>query len=109
MIRKAYTPIYILEYPKRFKRQKRNKRRGDKVVNVEEVEMDEKDYEEMLNDVYGEIKIGNLTFWAGEIVKELDPIAFRCGLSEDVKFKCGKCREIYEDEEDAKNCCEESE
>lgn len=42
----------------------------------------EETYEEELNESYGNIEIGNLTFSAGRIVKELDPIAFRCGMSD---------------------------
>lgn len=42
----------------------------------------EEAYEESLDEIYGEISIGDLTFSAGRIVKELDPIAFRCGISD---------------------------
>jgi len=36
-------------------------------------------YRTMLEDCYGEIKIGDLTFSAARIIEELDPTAFRCG------------------------------
>lgn len=39
-------------------------------------------YEETLNDIYDDVKIGELTFSAGQIVRNLDPVAFRCGVSD---------------------------
>ena len=37
-------------------------------------------YDELLNDCYGEIKLGNLVFSPAEIIKRLDPIAYHLGL-----------------------------
>lgn len=54
----------------------------------------EEAYEEQLDEISGEIQIGNLTFSAGQIVKELDPIAFRCGMADNEDF----VREQAEDE-----------
>lgn len=42
----------------------------------------EEQHEEMLDEVYGEFKVGELTFSAGRIVRELDPIAFRVGMDD---------------------------
>ena len=39
-------------------------------------------YDEMLDEVYGEIKIGTLTFSPSRVLRELDPTAYRIGLSE---------------------------
>ena len=39
-------------------------------------------YDDMLNDVYGPVKIGYLEFDPSEILRELDPIAYRCGLAD---------------------------
>lgn len=39
-------------------------------------------YEEDLNDIYPEVKIGELIFSAGDILRSCDPIAFRCGVSD---------------------------
>tara|TARA_R100000656_G_C3891217_1_gene116623 strand:- start:36 stop:248 length:213 start_codon:yes stop_codon:yes gene_type:complete len=39
-------------------------------------------YEEMLDEVYGEVKFGNLTFSPSSIIRELDETAYRIGLSE---------------------------
>ena len=40
------------------------------------------EYEELLDEVYPDVQIGDLTFTAGRIVRELDPIAFRVGVSD---------------------------
>jgi hypothetical protein len=37
-------------------------------------------YDELLNDCYGEINLGNLVFSPAEIIKRLDPIAYHQGL-----------------------------
>lgn len=42
----------------------------------------EEQYVEMLDDAYGVVKIGEMTFWASQILKNCDPIAYRIGLSE---------------------------
>jgi hypothetical protein len=39
-------------------------------------------YDEMLDECYGLVKIGSLTFSPSRIVSELDPIAYDIGLSE---------------------------
>lgn len=39
-------------------------------------------YEEMLNDCHDSIDICGYTYEAGHALKEIDPIAFRCGVSD---------------------------
>ena len=39
-------------------------------------------YEDVLNECYGRATVGNLTWDAGYVVKNLDPVAFRCGVSD---------------------------
>ena len=39
-------------------------------------------YDDLLNECYGEIKLGDLIFSPAEIIKTLDPIAYRCGLAD---------------------------
>jgi hypothetical protein len=38
--------------------------------------------DEMLDDIYPALKIGNITFYPSRILKELDPIAYGCAISE---------------------------
>ena len=42
----------------------------------------EERYEEMIDDCYGEVQIGNITLSPSECLKKCDPIAFNCGFSE---------------------------
>ena len=72
-------------------------------------EMTEEEYEEQLNEIYGEVEICGMTFDSGRVLKELDPIAFNCGMSdvssEYDKWICGECEEEYDTEEEAEECC----
>ena len=40
-------------------------------------------YEEMITELYDTVSIGELTWDAGRVLRELDPIAFRCGVSDE--------------------------
>ncbi len=43
----------------------------------------EEQYEQMLNDCYEPVKVGSSCQWnAGYVMKELDPVSFRCGVSD---------------------------
>jgi hypothetical protein len=39
-------------------------------------------YDEMLDDCYPMVKIGNLGYSPSRVLKEVDPIAYRCGLND---------------------------
>ena len=39
-------------------------------------------YEELITEVYDTVSIGELTWDAGRVLRELDPIAFQCGLAD---------------------------
>ena len=75
---------------------------------IREVEKSESEYEEMLNDIYGTVEICGMTFDSGRALKELDPIAFRCGMSDlPLQYQCTECDKIYneDDEPEAEACC----
>lgn len=81
-------------------------------MNVYEKEKSENDYEQYLNDAFGTVEICGMTFDQGTALKELDPTAFRCGMSDEpIIYVCGECnREFQEDEQDkAEECCKEDE
>lgn len=71
--------------------------------------MIDEEVEDMLTESFGTIQIGYLTFDAGRILRELDPIAFNCcrdAIGD--RWVCGKCGKEYEDDEDsAETCCKE--
>lgn len=80
------------------------------MVDVEEVETDERDFEELLNDSFGDVNICGMNYPAGTALKKVDPIAFRvANADEPIRFKCGECDEIHEEDEDAQECCKEEE
>lgn len=67
-------------------------------------------YEDLLNEVFEHCVIGHIEFDAGRVLRELDPIAFRCGMADEPsEWECDECGEIYESEEEAEECCQEYE
>jgi len=63
-----------------------------------------------IDELYPEVKIGNLSFSASRIIEELDPIAFNCISSEmEDRWICNECGVEYDSEEEAEECCEEEE
>lgn len=55
---------------------------GYEVVNGE-VTMDDSQYVDTLNDIYGDVAVCGQTFGQGDILQELDPTAFRMGKGEE--------------------------
>ena len=47
---------------------------------LEEVETDQ--YDEFLDEAYGEVEIAGMTFSTSYALKELDPTAYRCGFND---------------------------
>ena len=47
----------------------------------------EEEYEDMLDDVYGEIDVCGMKWPASLVFKRVDPIAFRVGLSDYESFR----------------------
>ena len=76
-----------------------------------ETEMSDDDLQEMITGLYGTVKIGCCEFDTGLILRELDPIAFRCSkddLDDDgEKWICGECETEFDTEEEANDCCKE--
>lgn len=78
-------------------------------MNAELIEKTEDEYEEYLTEIFGSITIGYLIFDAGKIVRELDPIVFRCGMSDlDEEWRCNECNRIYDNKEEAEDCCKKN-
>ena len=54
---------------------------------IELTDADNADYadrfEELITEVYDTVSIGELTWDAGRVLRELDPIAFRCGVADE--------------------------
>lgn len=62
------------------------------MANVEE------NYDDMLDDAYGEFTIGCCTFTASQILRECDPIAYRCGIADFVNADLEDALYNFEDE-----------
>jgi len=56
---------------------------------------DEEKYEEFLNEILTDVKVGNFTFSPGRVLRELDPIAFSCGMSEIEDNLCEICQQDF--------------
>lgn len=62
-------------------------------------------YDEWIDEVHGEVSIGNSTFSPAEILRELDPIGYRVGFSDFVDFDTqdGKVMEL-DDSPECEDC-----
>ena len=70
------------------------------------IEPAEKALEALIDDTYESVSICGIEFSPGQILKELDPIAFRCALLEQPEqWQCLICEEIHDNEDDAASCC----
>ena len=51
------------------------------MVTYSQYELEE-EYDDMIDECSEEIKIGYISFLASRVLKECDPIAYRCGLND---------------------------
>lgn len=70
------------------------------IYDIVDSEYSEDDYEELLNECYGTVKIGSLEYEAGRVLREVDPIAFRVGMSDETD---SIAKEIINDQESIDN------
>lgn len=69
-------------------------------------------YNEMLDEVFGEVEIAGLKYQTSRILNLVDETAYRCGFSDWLDgipepYKCGECGELFEDESEAEECCQD--
>ena len=79
-----------------------------------EPELDDKEAEEELNNIYGDVEVCGIQYPSGMLLREVDPIAFRqtvIDLEDQMphKWKCEECETEYDTEEEAEECCQEEE
>ena len=78
-----------------------------RINTVSEIEADEDDIEQLLNDCYGDVTVCGFTHGQGTLLREIDPVAFRCAVSDEpLRYQCDTCKAVHEYEEDALSCCE---
>lgn len=72
-------------------------------------ELTDKEYEDILNELYEDIIICGMPYAPGYALHEVDPIAFRCGKMDyeasNSVYVCSVCNTEYADEDEAENCC----
>ncbi len=70
-----------------------------------EHEISDDEYEQMLNDIYPEdVSVCGYKHSQGTLLKEIDPIAFQCGKSDEMKWECSECGNVYDEEDEAEEC-----
>lgn len=69
-----------------------------------EHEMTDSEYEDYLNEIYGDVEICGQWFSSGRALRKLDEIAFNCSKSELTQWKCSECGDVYSDESEAEEC-----
>jgi len=71
----------------------------------------EEQYDEMLNECHEQVKLCGMTFDPAYVLKQIDPVAYRCGFAdyqeEEEVFLCPVCGEEHGIEEEARWCCQE--
>lgn len=79
-----------------------------------EVEMfTEDDYSDLLDSTYEEVTVGGMSWSASDVLRKMDPTAFRCGFNDyqetETKYKCPHCFNEYDNYDEAKWCCQNEE
>ena len=82
-------------------------------MSAEKIELTEKKYEDYLNRINVDINILGIIMQQGTILRKCNPIAFKCGMNDydsfNEKWECTKCDSIYDNFDDAENCCNDNE
>ena len=79
-----------------------------KMVNALELRMNVHEFEEWLNELYESVAVCGYIYYQGSLLRSIDPVTFRCIMADEPsKWQCDDCGEIYEDEDDANDCCKE--
>lgn len=81
------------------------KNRKDDSSNYEEL------YDDWLDDTYWDVDICGMKMNAKNVLKEMDPTAYRCWLNDfadsmDDEWVCDECWDTYDNELEAEECCE---
>ena len=78
-----------------------------------EYEATDDEYDDFLDEVNPDISIGSLTYSPSQVLKSVDPVAYRCGKSEyEADYDLGSCEEytdLQEEVEDLENQIEDLE
>lgn len=69
-------------------------------------------YNEMLNEIYGDVEIAGIPYATSYALKRVDETAYNCGFNdwannEEPLWCCEECGREFQDEESAEDCCKE--
>jgi len=72
--------------------------------------MTEEEYDAELDELYGEIQIGCSSFRASEVLRTMDPVAYKCGKADFENGRgpvwvCAVCGDEFAYENNAELCC----
>lgn len=62
---------------------------------------------EYLDEIYPEVNVCGYYYSSGYLLKLIDPIAFDIGKSDAMRWECSECGKVYDEEDNAENCCPE--
>jgi len=76
-------------------------------------EISDNDFENILNETNETVNILGVEFEPGRLIREMDPIWFNCMKLDyesnmDPGYCCSECDSIYDNFDDAEDCCSES-
>ena len=75
-----------------------------------EYECSDDDFDDFLDQIYPEINIGSLTFYPSQVLKECDPIAYRCAKSDyESEYDLDDCEEYADLKADLESLLEDLE
>ena len=74
------------------------------------VEYSESEVVDWIDETNPGVIVLGMSYSPGEIIRELDSVAFRCIEAErPERWECEECDKEHESEEEANQCCEEGE
>ena len=74
--------------------------RGFTVTNGQ-VDISSDEYQEFLNEAFGDVTICGMTYGQGDALEALDPVAFRCGLGDYESEIQSELEEAIDNEDDS--------
>jgi hypothetical protein len=71
--------------------------------------MSDDEYEEILNELYGEVDICGELYNHGTVLRTFNPMRFNSYKAdyESMYYMCGECSSRHEEEDMARECCSE--
>jgi hypothetical protein len=82
------------------------------ITEYRERVVSEEEFDNYLDDLYGDVLVAGMPYPTSQALKELDPTAYRCekvdyedSLGDEEVYICENCGTEYDTYEEAENCC----